>query len=348
MRNIWMFLVLAGACHQTGRAEPAPKLQAVTVAQPKSDTVTEWGEHTGRTEAVDRVELRARVSGYLQRVAFKEGELVKKGNVLFVIDQRPFDAAFTKAAAELEQARAQAALAKLDADRANTLLQANAVPQREADAQRSNYLQLSARVKMAEAAKLEAGLNREYAVVRAPVNGRIGRMLVTPGNLVSAASPLAHLVSINPLHVYVDVEESAARGLRAGVKATVNVDGADHSAVVDFIDNRVDPTTGTLKVRAVLTNKDGKLLPGAFARVKLPHEGAHQALLISDGAIGTDQDRKFVYVVNAENKTAYRAVKLGALHDGLREIREGLAANDRVVVRGIQHVHPGEQVEARP
>lgn len=348
MRNIWMFLVLASACHHAGRAEPATKRQAVTVAQPKLETVTEWGEHTGRTEAVDRVELRARVGGYLQRVAFKEGDLVKKGSVLFVIDQRPYDAAFARATAELEQARAQAELAKLDAGRADALLRANAIPQREADAQRSNYVQLSARAKMAEAAKLEASLNREYATVRAPVSGRIGRMLVTPGNLVSASSPLANLVSINPLHVYVDVEEFAAHGLRAGVAATVNVDGADHTAVVDFIDNRVDPTTGTVKVRAVITNPDGRLLPGAFARVKLPHEGAHQAVLISDGAIGTDQDRKFVYVVNAENKAAYRAVKLGAMHDGLREIREGLAANDRVVVRGIQHVHPGEEVEAKP
>lgn len=339
---------IEGKAH-AGAAAGAPK---VTVATPLVQSIREWREYTGRAEAVGSVDIRARVSGYLQRVAFREGDLVKKGDLLFVVDGRPFQATQARAQAELESARAEAALATLDAERTEKLWAGHAVTDRERDVQRSQVTQRGALARRAEAAVHEAALDVEYANVRAPIDGRIGRTQVTPGNLVgpSTPQPLTTLVSVNPLHVYVDVVEADAMHLkdspRAAAVGFAGEEGYPHEATLDFIDNHVDAATGTVKVRAVIPNVDGKLTPGLFARLRIAAQDAKDTVLVTDAAFGTDQSHKFVYVVGGDGKAQYRDVELGGLHEGLRVVRSGLGADDRVVVRGLQRVRPGAQVDA--
>lgn len=353
---------LAAACdghlERDVHAGPAPSAAAapkVTVAQPLVAPVGEWSDHTGRAEAVDSVEIRPRASGHLQRVAFKEGELVKAGDLLFVVDPRPYGAALSRAQADLERAQVDQQQAQREATRAETLFKTRVITEQERDTQSSSLLQLMARAKVASAAVSSAQLDLEYAYVRAPIAGRIGRTMVTAGNLVGPAmpSPLTTLVSVNPLHVYVDVDESNALRLGRGTKGAPPVvaqvgfsdePGHPHAATVDFVDNRVDPQTGTLRVRVVVRNDDGRLTPGLFARVRMPLGAAHDTVLVDDRAVGTDQDRRYVYVVDPQNKVQYRAVKLGPLHEGLRVVREGLTPADRVVVVGLQRVRPGAPV----
>ncbi|RYE94476.1 MAG: efflux RND transporter periplasmic adaptor subunit, partial [Myxococcales bacterium] len=227
---------------------------------------------------------------------------------------------------------------------------------REFDAQSNALLQVAASSRIATASMTAAQLSIEYATIRAPIAGRIGRALVTPGNLVSPGStPLATLVSVDPMHVYVDVDEARALRYRGQVGAGqlhahvgfADEDGYPHDGVIDFIDNRVDEATGTVKARAVIANPDGRLSPGLFARMRLPASAERDALLVSDRAIGTDQSRKFVYVVGPDDKVESRTVKLGPLHDGLRVVREGVTGDDRVVVNGLQRVRPGSAVSAK-
>ncbi|MET0344571.1 MAG: efflux RND transporter periplasmic adaptor subunit [Polyangiales bacterium] len=333
---------------------PAAK---VTAAQPIATTLTEFSEHTGRTEAPESVEIRARASGHLTRASFREGDLVKQGDLLFVIDPRPYQSALARAKAELASARADHELAIRDAASAEQLHQSNTIPERQYDRQKSRVAQLEARVAVAQAALDAAALDLEYAYVRSPVSGRIGRTLVTRGNLVgpSLPSPLTTVVSVNPLHVYVDVDEARglalARALSQGGSTVARIGypgeaGYPHEARIDFVDNHVDAATGTLKVRAVVDNPDGTLTHGLFARVRLPEGKEHGALLVSDRAIATDQDRRFVWVVDGEGKATYRAVKLGPLEDGLRVVRDGLSKDDKVIVRGLQRVRPGAAVNA--
>lgn len=324
----------------------------VTVALPLAKTIREWREYTGRAEAKDSVEIRSRASGYLQRAAFREGDLVKKGDLLFSIDARPFAAGHARAQAELEGARAEAALSKLDADRSEKLWAGHAITDREHDLQKSQVAQRDAQTKRAEAMLREAALDLEYSNVRAPIDGRIGRIQITPGNLVgpSTPEPLTTLVSVNPLHVYVDVVEAdSVRLSKAGRKAIVGFAGEEgypHEASIDFVDNHVDPATGTVKVRAVIQNADGTLTAGSFARLRLAADSEHEALLVSDASVGTDQSHKFVYVVDEAGKAQVRDVELGGLHEGLRIVRTGLVATDRVVTHGLQRVRPGEPVTA--
>jgi RND family efflux transporter MFP subunit len=339
---------LEGKAH-AGGATSAPK---VTVATPLSQSIREWREYTGRAEAIGSVEIRARVSGYLQRVAFKEGDLVKKGDLLFVVDGRPFQATQARAQAELEGARAEAALATLDAERNEKLWAGHAITDRERDVQRTQVAQRGAQAKRAEAVVHEAALDVEYANIKAPIDGRIGRTQVTPGNLVgpSLPTPLTTLVSVNPLHVYVDVVEADAMHLaespRAAAVGFAGEEGYPHEAVLDFVDNHVDPATGTVKVRAVIPNVDGHLTPGLFARLRIGAQDAKETVLVTDSAFGTDQSHKFAYVIDAAGKAQYRDVELGGIHEGMRVVRSGLTAEDRVVVRGLQRVRPGAQVDA--
>lgn len=348
-------LLACTACKRAesdAHAQAAPPKPKVTVAEPVVASIEEWTEHTGRAEAVDAVDVRARVPGYLQRVAFKEGDLVQKGALLFVVDPRPAQTALAGARAELARAKVDTEFARRDTSRAEHLFATKAIAERDLDVQSTGLQQLEARVAAASAAVAAAELDLEYCYVRAPTAGRIGRILVTVGNLVgpSLASPLATLVSVDPLHVYVDVDETQAlhlgRAAAAGTQLAhvgfVDEAGHPHDATIDFMDNHVDPQTGTQKVRVVVKNDDGKLSPGLFARVRLPEGGpVHDAMLVADRAVGTDQDRRFVYVVDKEDKVQYRPVKLGPLHDGLRVVREGVNASDRVVVSGIQRVRPG-------
>lgn len=352
-----LLLLLAGCVQKAAGKEPpadnAALLPKVTVATPVKESVVAFSEYTGRTEAPEAVEVRARASGHLVRADFREGDLVKKGDLLFVIDPRPYRTALARARAELQSARADHDLGMRDRARADKLHETNTIADREWDRQHSQVDQLAARVGVAEAAVAQAELDLEYAHVRSPISGRIGRMLVTPGNLVgpSTPTPLATVVSVDPLYVYVDIDEG--RGLNVGrgheVVAEVGFAGEEghpHRARIDFVDNHVDAQTGTLKVRAVVDNPDGRLTHGLFARLRLPEGAAENALLISDRAVATDQDRRFVWVIAEDGKAAYRGVKLGSLQGGLRVVRDGLGPDDRVVVRGLQRVRPGAQVNA--
>lgn len=343
--------VEASTTHASDGSQGPPRPK-VTVAAPITAPVTEFTEHTGRAEAVETVEIRARASGYLSKTAFREGDLVRKGQLLFVIDERPYSAALRRTRAELESLRADRELAQRNARRAEQLLAANAIGERDYDREKSLVSTLDARAEVAAAAVAQAELDLEYAYVRAPITGRIGRLLVTPGNLVgpSTPSPLATIVSVDPLYVYIEVDEARAFRLarETDVKANIGFAGETgypHEAKLDFFDNHIDPATGTLKVRAVLNNAAGKLTDGLFARVRLP-DGAPErpALLISDRAVATDQDRRFVWVVSEDGKVTYRPITLGPLERGLRVVREGLTEGDKVVVRGLQRIRPGAAV----
>lgn len=350
-----VLLLGAAGC---GRSEasahpPTDTRPRVTVAQPLQATVSDFSEHTGRAEAPQTVEIRARATGHLVKVAFREGELVKRGDLLFVVDPRPYQAAVDRARAELASVRADHTLARRNAARNEQLFKSEVISQQVWDTQRSSVDQLQAREQAAAAALSSAALDLEYAYVRSPISGRIGRTLVTVGNLVGPGLPtaLATVVSVDPLYVYIDVDEVRAQQLRSASTPVAQVgfpgeDGHPHRAPIDFIDNRVEATTGTLKIRAVVANPDGVLTDGLFARVRLTDGTTRPALLISDRAVGTDQDHRFVWVVGADGKAVRKDVKLGPLEDGLRVVREGLAPGDPVVVRGLQRVRPGAELAA--
>jgi RND family efflux transporter MFP subunit len=343
----------------TNAAAPPPP--QVTVAQVISKPVTEFDEFTGRFEAIDRVEIRPRVSGYISSVNFTEGSEVKKGDVLFVIDQRPYAADLKHAQAALAQAKSQLALAKSEKARASNLLAQHAISQEEFDTRSSSDEQAQANVQLAEANLDTAQLNMTYTRVTAPINGRISRANVTLGNLVSnGQTQLTTLVSLDPIYVRFDGDEQAylryvkaakdraAAGSKEAVSPVLvglaDEAGYPHSGVMVFLDNEVDVQTGTIRTRAKLDNHDRAFTPGLFARVRLMGDKKYDALLINDSAVGTDQTVKYVLVVGADNKVEYRPVKLGPVIDGLRVVREGLKVNDTIVVNGLQRVRPGSPV----
>ncbi|HSG90425.1 MAG TPA: efflux RND transporter periplasmic adaptor subunit, partial [Pseudomonadales bacterium] len=329
-----------------------PPPPEVTVAQVLSKPVRAWDEFTGRVAAVETVELRPRVSGYVERVAYEEGQEVRKGDLLFLIDQRPYRAELARAEAGLAQARSEAELARSQDERAQTLANAHAVSQEEVDARRAAAAQANAAVRAAEAAVTQARLNLQFTEVRAPIDGRAGRALVTVGNLAQAdATALTTLVSLDPVHVYFDADEQAylrynelaRRGERDASRNPVRVglaneDGYPHAGTVDFVDNQVDPNTGTIRARAVVRNPDRVFTPGLFARVQLEGTGRFEALLIDEKAVLTDQDRKFVYVLGPGNTAVRKDVELGRSVDGLRVVTGGLAPEDQVIVNGVQKV----------
>jgi multidrug efflux system membrane fusion protein len=339
----------------------APPLQAVTVAPVPQREIAEWDEFTGRLEAVDQVEIRPRVSGYIQRVAFTEGREVKKGEVLFEIDPRPYQAELARAEAELEGAKSAASLAASDVQRADKLVKAQAISREEYDSRTSAKAQGGASVKAAEAAVETARLNLNWTRVRSPISGRVSNALVTPGNLVQAspATLLTTVVSLDPMYVYFDSDEQtylryAGQARSAGSNwrearlpvylGLANETGYPHQGRLDFVDNQVDPKTGTIRTRAVFSNKSRALTPGLFARVKLVGTHKTKALLVRDAAVGTDQDRKFVLVVGPGDTLAYRPVVPGRLVDGLRIIDSGVQPGERVVVNGLMRVRPGMKV----
>lgn len=345
-------------------ASPAtPPPPAVTVAVVPARDVTDWDEFTGRLEAVNAVEIRPRVSGYITRVAFAEGKEVRKGEVLFEIDPRPYQADLERAEAELAQARSGAALAARDVERAQKLVDVQAISREEFDSRTSAETQGGAAVRGAEAAVETARLNLEWTRVRSPIAGRVSRAEVTPGNLVQAGPPTATLlttvVSLDPIYAYFDADEQAylkysglARdGSRPESGRTpiymglANEDGKfPHKGYVDFLDNQLDPATGTIRARAVFSNKDRLFTPGLFARIKLEGSGKYRAALVPDRAIGTDQDKKFVLVLKPDSTVDYRAVQPGPLVDGLRVVTSGLKGGERIVVNGLQRVRPGMKV----
>jgi RND family efflux transporter MFP subunit len=355
------------AAQAAAAAAAAPPTQ-VDVAQVVSKQVTEFDEFTGRFEAVERVEIRPRVSGYIASVNFEQGREVKKGDVLFVIDQRPYEADYKHAKAQLDQARSQSTLAKSERERATKLLQAHAISQEEYDTRVAGLEQADANVEAAQAALDTSALNLTFTKVTAPISGRISRALVTEGNLVSTGQTLlTTLVSIDPIYVRFDGDEQAflrytkiareaaqskagAKGNEAGTTGSpvlvglANEPGYPHQGVMVFVDNELDPTTGTIRGRAKLDNHDRAFTPGLFARVKLMGSNQYNALLINDSAVGTDQTVRYVLVVGADNKVQYRPVKLGPIIDGLRVVTEGLTAGETIVVSGLQRVRPGSPV----
>lgn len=347
------------AAPHEGGAPPPPE---VSVAQVLSKQVRQWDEFTGRVSAVETVELRPRVSGYVDRVAYKEGQEVKKGDLLFVIDQRRYRAELNRAQAELERARAEARLAQTQDKRAQTLVEAKAISREEFETRRAASTGGDAAVRAAEAAVASAQLDLTFTEVRSPINGRAGRAMVTVGNLASADQTLlTTLVSQNPMYVYFEADEQtylryndlARKGERSGDKNPVKVglageSGYPHAGTVDFTDNQLDSNTGTIRARAVVPNEDRVLTPGLFARVQLEGSGEFKAMLVDDKAVLTDQDRKYVYVLGGKNEAVRKDVKLGRMIDGLRVVESGLAPTDKVIVHGVQKVFfPGMPVQPK-
>jgi RND family efflux transporter MFP subunit len=341
------------ACKE--EAPPPPQAPPVTVAAALSREITEFDEFTGRVAAVNQVEVRPRVSGFVTRAAFQEGAEVRQGDVLFEIDPRPYQEDAARAAAELERARTRLAQTASEAERASRLVAVEAISREEAESRTSSRGEALAAVHAAQAALRNARLNLEWTRVRAPISGRVSRAEITPGNLVQAGSSLlTTMVSMDPVYVYFDGDEQAylrSTGL-AGGNARVPVlmgladeEGHPRRGQMDFVDNRLDPATGTIRARAVFPNPDRRLTPGLFARLRLEGSRAYTAVLVRDEAIGTDQDRKFVLVVGADGTAQYRGVTLGPIVDGLRVVRTGLQPGERIVINGLQRVRPGSKVQ---
>ncbi|MCG8519436.1 MAG: efflux RND transporter periplasmic adaptor subunit [Pseudomonadales bacterium] len=345
-------IFLSGCEAQSEEAMAMPPPPEVDVAQVLAEPVTLWQSFTGRVAATDAVMLRPRVSGYIQQVAFDEGALVEAGDLLFQIDPRPYQARVQAAQAELAQANSQLALARSEAGRARSLLKSRAISQEEYDQRDAALMGAQASVAAARAALTSAELNLEYTRVTAPVSGRAGRALVTRGNLANAdQTELTTVVSVDPMYVYFEADEQTAAAsqalLAAGGPQTVKIQlGNDSdqplSGELDFIDNQLNASTGTLQYRAVLANPGERLKPGQFARVEMPVAQLDQALMVNRKAVLTDQDRRFVYVINDQNQATPRHVTVGRQVDDLMVIRDGLADGDRVIVNGVQKVfYPG-------
>lgn len=359
--RVFVLVLIVGACRQ---ADQAPALPHLSVAHPIVREVVEWDEYTARIESPHSVEVRARVSGVLDSVAFRDGQMVEKGQLLFVIDPRPFRAEFDRARGELAQRESRLALAQTEAKRAERLVARKAISQEEYEMRVSTLRNSEGTLQSARAALESARLNLEFTEVRSPIRGRAGRDLVHAGNLVSGGAEqstlLTTIVSLDPIHAYFEVDERAylkytnlaKSGARPSSRDVQNVvllqlvDETDfpHRGHMDFVDNALDVTTGTLQGRAIIPNPDLKLSPGLFARLRLIGSGRYRAVLLPDSAVGTDQSERFVFVVGAGDKVERRGVVLGPMIEGFRVIREGVSADDRVVLTGIQAARPGAVV----
>jgi multidrug efflux system membrane fusion protein len=355
------------ACSGSQAETAGPPPPQVSAAPVLVKPVSQWDDFSGRVEAVQSVELRPRVSGYIDKVNYVEGDEVKKGDVLFTIDARSYQAEYDRARAELTRARTQASVARSESERAKKLSEQQAISTESWEQRRAAADQAGANVQAAQAALDAAALNLEFTKVRAPIDGRAGRAMVTAGNLVTAgdsASVLTTLVSLDTVFVYFDADEGtflryaqmARKGERPSERDSelpVKVglsgeEGFPHTGKVDFLDNQVTRSTGTIRVRALLDNADRAFTPGLFARVQLLGSGEFQAMLIDDKAVLTDQDRKYVYVVDKEGKAQRRDIQLGRTAEGLRIVQKGLAAGDRVIIDGVQKVFmPGMPVQAK-
>jgi RND family efflux transporter MFP subunit len=352
------------ACGDKPPQQAAPGAPPVTVAQPVKRTVTDWDEFTGRFEAVEEVQVRARVGGFVNSVEFRDGAIVRAGDLLYTIDSRPFEAVALQADGQLSDARAKAELAKRELDRALTLVVTSAVSESIVDQRRQTLQAAHAAEMQAEGALKAAKLNIEFTHVLAPMTGRVSRHLVSPGNLVQgsegSATLLTSIVTLDPIYIYFDVDEATYlknnklwfEGRRPSSRDTPNpvqvaLTGDTKSSkegTMDFLDNRLDVSTGTLRSRAIIPNKDFSILPGQFGRVRLIGSSPYEALLLPDTAIATDQSRKIVFVVKDDNTVEAKPVTLGPLDEGLRVIREGLKPEDRVIVDGLQRARVGAKV----
>jgi RND family efflux transporter MFP subunit len=365
---VGLLALALSACSEKPPQQAAAAAPPVTVAPPVKRTVTDWDEFTGRFEAVEEVQVRARVGGFVTSVEFRDGAMVKTGDLLYVIDSRPFEAVADQADGQLSDARAKAELAKRELERGLTLNQSQAVSDSIVD-QRRQALQAARAAEMqAEGLLKAAQLNIEFTHVLAPISGRVSRHLVSVGNLVQgdtgASTLLTTIVSLDPIYIYFDMDEATYlknnrlyfEGKRPSSRETPNpiqvtLSGEtkpSHEGKMDFLDNRLDLSTGTLRSRAVIPNKDLSILPGQFGRVRLIGSAPYEALLLPDTAIATDQSRKIVFVVKDDNTVEAKPVVLGPLDEGLRVIREGLKAEDRVIVDGLQRARVGAKVSPHP
>lgn len=365
VRSVAMLAALAASLAGCGKApNQALAPPEVMVAQVLSQKIIDWDEYTGRFQAIDTVEVRPRVSGYIDRVQFREGQAVKKGETLIVIDPRPYQADFDRAKAGLALAKAQRELATLEADRVHKLKDSGAVSQEELDERLSALHQQEASVAGAQAAFDAAALNLSFTNVQAPIDGQASNAEVTRGNLVTGGNNggtlLTTIVSTDPIYVYFEGDEHAYLRYnelaRAGARQSsrnfanpvrvglANEDGFPHEGHMDFVDNQLNVRTGTIRARAVLDNKEGLFTPGLFARVQLLGNAERDVVLIEERAVGTDQTQNFVLVLAAENKLEYRPVDLGRALHGLRIVNKGLKPGEIIVVNGLQRVRPGSQV----
>ena len=341
-------------------ANATPPPVSVSVAPALEMSVTEWDEFSGRIQAIDRVEIRPQVSGLIDSVHFEDGQLVKKGDLLFTIDPRPFQAELARAEAVLAGAQAKVALAQTNLDRNKRLITTRAISQNELDVATDTLLEADALVKGAEAAVLTAKINLDYTTIKAPVTGRVSRAEITVGNYVGAGlTPpiLTTVVSVSPVYVEFEIDEQtylkyAANGASGNTGVAripvsmglANDTGYSRKGYVKSIDNRLDTGSGTIRVRAVFDNATGDLTPGLYAKVRSGGSASQTSVLVDDRAIGTDQDKKYVMVIDSENKASYRVVTIGPMVNGLRVVRSGLKKDERIVINGLQRVRPNATV----
>jgi multidrug efflux system membrane fusion protein len=359
---IAVFVLYSSAGHSRAKPQAAaqPAVPQVQVAEVIHRPLREWQEFSGRLQAVNTVEVRPRVSGYVDRVAFTDGARVKKGQLLFQIDPRPFQAEVERLVAERTRSVSDLELAKANRARAERLISAHAISREEYERQVAAQASAQGALGSIDASLQEARLNREFTEVRAPIDGHVSRAIITAGNLVTSASLMTTLVSDDPVYVYFDADEQtylryakakhdhalANAGASDVYIGLVDEDGYPHPGQVDFIDNQVDATTGTIRARAALANPDGRYTPGLFARVRLIGGEDRDSVLIEDRAVGTDLSKKFVLTLTKDNRIEYRLVELGPEINGLRVVSQGLAPNELIVVNGLQHVRPGQSVAA--
>lgn len=345
---------------------PAAATPEVTVAKPIARRLKDWDEFTGRLTARERVEVYSRVSGYITKVSFKEGTEVKAGDLLFTIDPRPYQALVERAEAMLSQAKTAAELAGVEAKNAKALRQGQAISVEESERRIKSATGELAGVRGAEAALRTAKLDLEFTEIRAPISGRISDARVTEGNLVSGGTQnttlLTTIVELDPIYCEIEADERSVLKYREMHKhgervsalfaripaemALINEEGWPHQGEVDFVDNQLNPATGTIRTRAVFPNADRLMAPGFFAKVRIPSGGEYEGLLIRDSAVGDDQGSSFVWVLDKEDKAVYRPITLGPLLDGLRVVRTGLKADERVIVLGLMSVRNGVKVNA--
>jgi RND family efflux transporter MFP subunit len=366
----FVLAVMLAGCGEGQRQAAAPPPPAVTVATPVKRTVVDKDEYVGRFVAVDMVEVRARVSGYLEKVHFTDGALVKEGDLLFTIDRRSFQNAVDQAKANLAQARANLAYAQADLERAQQLVREHTVSEQVFQQRVQAKQTAAAAVAANEAAVRQADLDLGFTELHAPITGRIGDRRVSPGNLVTGGTTgnttlLATIVSTDPIHFEFTFDEAsylrykriadngngdvASRGAKTRVALKLlDEQGFPHQGTMDFVDNVIDRASGTIRGRAVLANKDGLFTPGMFARVEVPASPPYEALLVPDAAIGSEQARKFVLVVDGDNTVRQKYVTPGVLLGKLRVIKDGLQAEERVIVDGLMRARPGQKVTPEP
>jgi multidrug efflux system membrane fusion protein len=364
LATLFALVLSISGCSKAAEQPAAPPPPAVTVATPTTRTVTDWDEFVGRFEAIQQVQIRARVGGFVDSVDFKDGTIVKAGDLLYVIDPRPYEAALLQARGQFDDAKAKLDLAQRELARAAELVRTNAVSEAVVDQRKQQTETAQAAVLQAEGVMKRAELDVSFTKVTSPIDGRVSRHLVSVGNLVqgaeSGSTVLTSIVSMDPIHIYFDMDEATYlknnrlwhEGRRPSSRDTANpvqiqLSGEarpSRDGAMDFVDNRLDVATGTLRGRAVVANKDLSILPGQFARVKVIGSAPYEALLLPDTAITNDQSRKVVFVVGKDDTVEMRPVTLGPLDEGLRVIREGLKKDERVIVDGLQRARVGAKV----